>query len=149
MDRTTAFYSQPSYVQRGSGLPVYSGARRQRGGSILGALKNFMMPIVQNVKRNAIRHGKQEAWKLAKGVAWDAFRGRNIADSIKNRGTHGLRQLGKNVIHGVVDGIGGSPTPTPTPTRKRKASAASRKRRKGPLRRLPPPQKKRKVVKNF
>ena len=141
MDRTAAFYSQPSYVQRGSGLPVYSGARRQRGGSILGALKNFIMPIVQNVKRNAIRHGKQEAWKLAKGVALDTFRGRNIGDSIKTRGTHGLRQLGKNVIHDVADGISGSPSHTPP--RKRKAPSASRKRRKGPQR------KKRKVVKNF
>ena len=155
MDRTAAFYSQPSYVQRGAGFPVYSGARRQRGGSVLGALKNFMMPIVQNVKRNVARHGKREAWNMAKGVAWDAFRGRNVGDSIKKRGAHGLRQLGKNVLTDAADAIGSSPGPTPTrkrkaPTvsRKRKAPAVSRKRRKAPLQRLPL-RKKRKVLKNF
>lgn len=50
MDRTATFYSQPSYVQRGAGLPVYSGSRRQRGGSVLGAVKNFIMPVVSGLK---------------------------------------------------------------------------------------------------
>ena len=45
-DRTAAFYSGPSYTFRGAGFPVYSGSRRQRGGSILGALARNVLPAL-------------------------------------------------------------------------------------------------------
>ena len=41
MDQTALFYSRPSHDFRGAGLNVFVGARRQRGGSIFGSLKNF------------------------------------------------------------------------------------------------------------
>ena len=137
MDRTAAFYSQPSYVQRGGGLPVYSGSRRQRGGSILGALKSFIMPIFQTVKRTALKQGKQAAVKMAKDVAVDAITGRNIGNSIKTRGINSIKQLGKNTLHAAADAIGG--TSTSVTRRKRKAPATLPGKRR----------KKRKVVKNF
>ena len=48
MDRTAAFYSRPSYV--GAGFPVFAGSRRQRGGSILGALKSMVGPVLSSLK---------------------------------------------------------------------------------------------------
>lgn len=135
MDRTAAFYSQPSYVQRGGGgLPVYSGSRRQRGGSVLGAIKSFIMPFLGNVKQKAIQRAKQEAWGLAKGVALDAFHGRNIANSLKRRGIHHAKQLGKNVLYDATSAI------TDPVRRKRKATTTKANRS---LR------KRRKVVRNF
>ena len=137
MDRTAAFYSQPSYVQRGGGLPVYSGSRRQRGGSILGALKSFIMPIFQTVKRSVVKQGKQAALNMAKNVALDAISGRNIGNSIKTRGINSIKQLGKNTLHATADAIGNT-SASVTP-RKRKAPATLPSKRR----------KKRKGVKNF
>ena len=132
MDRTAAFYSQPTYVQRGGGLPVYSGSRRQRGGSVLGSLKSMFMPIIDNIKASAIKNAKQEAWGLAKGLAWDAFRGKNMANSFKERGLHHAKQLGKNTIRDAV-GIVSAPI-------KRKRQAIRKKR---PLKR------RKRTAKNF
>ena len=135
MDRTANFYSQPTYGQRGSGLPVYSGARRQRGGSVLGALKNFIMPLLGQVKQKAIKHAKREALNLAKGVAMDAVRGQNIGNSLKKRGIHHLKQLGKNMATDTVQGFAGSSTPP--------------RKRKPPTEQCAPLRKRRKVVNNF
>ena len=134
MDRTAAFYSQPTYIQRGGGLPVYSGSRRQRGGSVLGALKSFIMPFLGNIKQNTIKRAKQEAWNIAKGVALDAFQGKNLKNSVKERGIHHVKQLGKNVLHDTTTAITGEAS------RKRKAVV---RKIKAPFR------KRRRVVKNF
>ena len=137
MDRTAAFYSQPSYVQRGGGLPVYSGSRRQRGGSILGAIKSLVMPFLGNLKQNAIRHAKQEAWNMAKGVAQDAMRGKNVVNSIKTRGIRHVKQLGKKMGRDTLNSIAGPTSRIPT----------SRKRKSVPKK--APAKKRRRVVKNF
>ena len=137
MDRTAAFYSQPSYVQRGGGLPVYSGSRRQRGGSILGAIKSLVMPFLGNLKQNAIRHAKQEAWNMAKGVAQDAMRGKNVVNSIKTRGIRHVKQLGKKMGRDTLNSITGPTSRIPT----------SRKRKSIPKK--APAKKRRRVVKNF
>ena len=137
MDRTAAFYSQPSYVQRGGGLPVYSGSRRQRGGSILGALKSLVMPFLGNLKQNAVRRAKQEAWNMAKGVAQDAMSGKNVINSIKTRGIRHVKQLGKKVGRDTLNSIA-TPTSRTPPSRKRKS-----------LPKKAPAKKRRRVVKNF
>ena len=98
MDRTATFYAQPTYSQRGGGLPVYSGSRRQRGGSVLGAIKAFIMPFLSGVKNRVIHHAKAEGAKVLKGVARDAVQGRNIVQSAKTHAIHGAKQLGKNVV---------------------------------------------------
>ena len=134
MDQTAIFYSQPTYVQRGAGLPVYSGSRRQRGGSILGSLKSMVMPFFNNIKNAAINRAKQGAWNLAKGVAWDTIRGKNVVDSVKSRGIHEVKELGKGTLSDVT-GIVTAPI-------KRKRQAIRKK--------LSRPLKRRKVTaKNF
>ena len=122
MDRTAAFYSQPTYVQRGAGLPIYSGSRRQRGGSILGALKGFIMPLLGGIKNKAVQRAKSEAWGLAKDVALDAFTGKNIKQSLKTRGLQHVKRLGKGV---ATDALASVTTPV---SRKRKAPVTKTKR---------------------
>ena len=79
MDKTAQFYAQPSYLQYGRGLPVYSGSRRQRGGSVLGALQRFIMPFLSGMKRQAIQRVKSGALGLAGDVLTDTLAGRNVA----------------------------------------------------------------------
>jgi len=140
MDRTAAFYSQPSYVQRGLGLPVYSGSRRQRGGSVLGALKGFVMPVINQVKKSA----KGEAWRLAKGLAADAIRGRNLTESVKTRGMESLKRLGKDVFINTT--AGAIRKTTGNRTAPIHPGSASRKR-KAPVKKRVPAKKRR--VRNF
>ena len=114
MDRTAKFYAYPSYV--GGGLPIYSGSRRQRGGSVLGAIKRFFMPILGKLaKRGAV-----SALDFAKGVATDAFTGKNIKESLKTRGINQVKRLGSDTLHDVANQLGSG--------RRRKATASSRKR---------------------
>ena len=131
MDRTATFYAQPTYSQRGGGLPVYSGSRRQRGGSVLGAIKAFIMPFLSNVKNRVIHHAKTEGTKFAKGVVMDAFRGRNVAQSVKTRAIQGAKQLGKNAVLETARAF--------TTSRKRKATGRKPKR----------PLKKKRRINNF
>ena len=120
MDRTAHFYSQPTYVQRGAGLPVYSGSRRQRGGSILGALKGFIMPFLGGVKNRALKRAKSEAFGLVKDVALDAMSGKNVGQSLKTRGLQRAKRLGKGVVKDTAGAIIGPATRQPV-SRKRAA----------------------------
>ena len=129
MDRTATFYSQPSYVQRGGGLPVYSGPRRQRGGSVLGTLKGFLMPFLGSIKNKAMKRAKTEAFGLVKDVAADAISGKNIVHSVKRHGVKRAKQLGKDVVTGMITG------------------AVSRKRSAPKKKSKPPPKKRR--INNF
>ena len=65
MDRTAAFYSAPSYRYGGGAMPVFSGSRRQRGGSIFGAFKRLFMPIITSLGKSWQRkvHNKQLVWR--------------------------------------------------------------------------------------
>lgn len=125
MDRTATFYASPSYVQRGNGIPIFSGSRRQRGGSILGAIKSFAMPFLQGVKQNAINRAKTEAWGLAKNVALDAFKGRNIANSLKTHGLHHAKNLGKNILMDTMSQV-------KTSASRKRSKRAFRKKNKQP-----------------
>lgn len=95
MDRTADFYSRPSYVQRGgAGIPVYSGSRRQRGGSILGALKSFFLPLGKSV----LKKGTKQAIGLAADMAGDVFRGRNLQQSLIQHGKRRAKNLGREAL---------------------------------------------------
>lgn len=83
MDRTAALYSRPFY---GGGMPVFSGSRRQKGGSIFGALQRFFMPVVKAFGRKIVKHGAQQAVGLAKDVVKDAFLTGNVKDSVRKHG---------------------------------------------------------------
>ena len=125
MDRTANFYAQPTYV-RGGGIPIYSGSRRQRGGNVLGAIKSFFMPLLGMVARK----GASAAVNLAKNVAGDVFRGRNIRSSLKNRGVSAAKSVGKdvlsNVIQQITSGPNRAPPPRKTASRKRKSTTKAR-----------------------
>ncbi len=86
MDRTAAFYSRPSYHFRGGGFPVFSGSRRMRGGSILGALKQMIVPTLTSVGKSVGRAALKQAVGFASDVANDALQGRNLKQSLKARG---------------------------------------------------------------
>jgi len=132
MDRTATFYASPTYAQRGGGIPIFSGSRRQRGGGIFGALKNFFMPLLHGVKQRVANRAKSEAWGLAKNVAWDAFRGKNIGNSLKTHGLESAKRLGKNVILDTVSQVKGSASrkrPKQASKKKKKQSSVKRARR--------------------
>ena len=136
MDRTSQFYSQPTYV-RGGIMPVFAGSRRQRGGSVLGALKSFFMPLL----RTAGRKGTQAALGLATDVLGDVTSGKNIRQSLKRRGISRAKSLGGDLLSTTVKHaqsmMGSKSRPQPlrrvAPSRKRRAPTKAKqtaKRRK-------------------
>ena len=109
MDRTAAFYASPSYAQRG-GIPIFSGSRRQRGGSILGAIKNFFMPLLPGIRNYAVNKAKSTALGLTKGIMSDVVQGKNIGQSIRRHGIAAAKSLGKNALNDTLGIISGSRT---------------------------------------
>ena len=132
MDRTAQFYSQPTYMQGGV-MPVFAGSRRQRGGSVLGALKSFVMPILGRLGKR----GAKAAMKMAKNVVDDVMTGKKVTTSLKQHGINAAKRFGKEVISDVVGQFGNqksAPARRAAPSRKRAASTKARqsaKRRKG------------------
>jgi len=127
MDQTATFYSAPSYASHGAGFPVYAGSRRQKGGSLLGAVKGMMLPTIANVGKSALK----EAVGLAADVASDALSGRlPIRESLKRHGIQRLKNVGKAGIRSVISHI--NPLST-SGKRKRRASRIppSKRRRRG------------------
>ena len=143
MDYTATFYSRPSYV--GSGV-IFSGARRQRGGSILGALKATVLPILSafgpKILRSVGNIAKKQLFKLGTDVVRDKIMGKKLSDSFAQHGKarllegakEGLSSIGsamnltKHKPRGVAKrrkqrGSGKKKsTAKQTPSRKRKAS---------------------------
>ena len=130
MDRTAAFYSRPSYV--GAGFPVFAGSRRQRGGSILGALKSMVGPVLSSLKSSVMKEGVG----LLSDVVSDVTQGRSLGSSLKTRGLKRLGNVGNQTLSTIL------------PSRKRRVSATAgapaTKRR-----RLPPRQQRRRQAPNF
>ena len=119
MDRTAAFYAGPSY--RGAGFPVFSGSRRQRGGSILGAIKSMVMPVLGSLGKSALK----QAVGFAGDVVGDITQGRNLRSSLKSRGLKRLKNVGSETIQTILP---------------------SRKRSNPPTRRAPPTKRRRKNI---
>ena len=92
MDYTADFYSRPSNEFRGGGFPVFSGSRRQRGGGFFGSLKNFFLPIAKKLGRSLFTQGVG----LANDVAFDTMEGKNIKESLKERGKARAVKFGKS-----------------------------------------------------
>lgn len=101
MDDTLAFYSRPSHQFGGGAFPVFTGSRRQRGGSIFGSLKRFFVPIAKSVGRNLLNKGLG----LARDVAEDALAGKNIKSSIVNRGKAAAIDVGKSTAKQGLNAI--------------------------------------------
>ena len=83
MDQTALFYSKPSYVV-GGGV-IFSGARRQRGGSIFGAFKSVVTPVLSGLGRVLKKNVTKNAVGFAKDIMGDVVNGRNIKSSLVNR----------------------------------------------------------------
>lgn len=135
MDRTAKFYSSPSYVGHGAGMPIFSGSRRQRGGSILGSIKSLVQPTLTSMGKAAIN----QAVGLAGDVLGDVFRGRTIKQSLTQ---HGLKRL-KNVGTAGLDDVKSrfsTFASSKRSTRKRKATSKVRSAK------VPPAKKRRRAL---
>ena len=96
MSSTASFYSNPSYVS-GAGA-IYAGARRQRGGSIFGAIKSIVAPLVSGIGRSLKRNVMKNAVGFASDVVGDLASGRNVKNSLINRGKErGLKTLQQTI----------------------------------------------------
>ena len=128
MDRTSTFYSQPSYV--GGGFPVFSGARRQRGGSIFGALSRTVLPLLKSFGKRAFANVATKALGLGQHVLSDTMRGVNPRQSLMKHGKQAAKEFltdtGRMALNTAFRGT--------MPSRKRAASkrkaAPPKKRRK-------------------
>ena len=91
--RDSRSYEDYDVRQVGGGLPVFVGARVQRGhglGSLFGGLIRSAMPLI---KRGALALGKG-ALKTGLGVAGDVLSGQSIKSSAKRR----LKETGKDMV---------------------------------------------------
>ena len=91
--RDSRSYEDYYVTQVGGGLPVFVGARVQRGhglGSLFGGLIRSAMPLI---KRGALALGKG-ALKTGLGVAGDVLSGQSIKSSAKRR----LKETGKDMV---------------------------------------------------
>lgn len=131
MDRTSTFYSQPSYV--GGGFPVFSGSRRQRGGNIFGALSRAVLPMLKIFGRRAFGHVAKKALGLGQNVLFDTMRGVNPRQSLIKHGKQAAREVFSDGSKFVLN-TAMSKVPGPAPSRKRAASkqktVPAKKRRK-------------------
>ena len=129
MDRTAAFYSRPSY-QSGSGFPVFSGSRRQRGGGILGSIAKSVLPALKSAGKAVGKRAMRQAVGFASDVAGDVLAGKNIAQSLKSRGKSRMldiaRTAGQEGIKAMQSVLPGSRKRPATPAR---APAAAKRRR--------------------
>ena len=124
MDRTATFYSRPSYVS-GAGS-IYAGARRQRGGSILGAIKSIVTPLISDIGRTLGRNAVKNAVGFASDVVGDLASGQNVKNSLIQRGKErGLRTLKQTFVT-----RGNKQTPKRLNTRRRKQRGSGKKRTK-------------------
>ena len=135
MNRTHDFYSRPSYVG-GTGFPVYSGSRRQRGGSIFGATLRQVLPDGATVKKAV---GKQVLGFVG-DVAKDVMRGESAGDALKNCAKERAAGiLSKGVKN--LSGIAGKAI-----ARQLKKSAPSNQHRPAKRRRFAPPPRRRRQL---
>ena len=120
MDYTAKFYSRPSYV--GSGV-VFSGARRQRGGSVLGALKSMVVPVIKSVGPKIMKKvgsiAKRQVFGLATDLLADKIRGRNMTQSLKTRGQSRLLQGASQGLNSIGNMMGGPKKKRVAPKKKR------------------------------
>ena len=132
MDRTASFYSRPSY--EGGAGPIFTGARRQRGGSVFGAVKSIVAPLLSGVGKSLKKNALNNAFGLATDVVGDIFTGKNIKSSLIGR----AKQRGLKTLKDTFSDVRGMPLRRKQKVVKRmkkrvlgrKQSGSGRKRRK-------------------
>ncbi len=127
MNRVPPYCCQPNprvyedyYMhQAGHGLPVFMGARRQRGhglGSILSGLLRTVTPLL---KRGAKALGKR-ALKTGMQIAGDVIQGKNVKKAAKRR----LKQMGADLVTKALQQV----APPGQPAKKRRISKPIKKK---------------------
>ncbi len=129
MDSTAAFYSQPSYHFRGGGFPVFSGSRRQKGGGILGALKQMIVPTLASVGKSVGRAALKQAVGFASDVANDAIQGRNFKQSLQARGKQRALNVARTAKRQGLNAMRNAVRKTPS-RKRRKASISQKSKRR-------------------
>ena len=139
MDNTVRFYSQSSYA--GAGFPVFAGARRLRGGGILGSLSKIVLPLVKQAGRALFRSAGKQALGLAGDVAASMSQGEGISGLrgvLKNQGLKRLKTVGSTALRqlpGAVAPLLGAQlarAPAAAPQRSSLLSTILRKRTRSP-----------------
>ena len=125
MDRTSVFYSRPSYV--GGAGSIYAGSRRQRGGSVLGALKSVVTPVLSGVGQSLKKNAMNNAFGLATDVVGDMFSGKNLQSSLIHRG----KQRGLRTLHQTFADLKRTPLrrTRKVPMKRKKKRVVGRRRR--------------------
>ena len=145
MDQTAVFYSAPSYRYGGGAMPVFSGSRRQRGGSIFGAFKRLFMPIITSLGRKLAKQGAKQAVGLAGDVARDAFMFKDVKQSLASNAKKRALDLGK---YAVDEGLADLQNMIGSGKRRRKSRRTNLGKRKlSTKRRKSKPRKRRRTVK--
>lgn len=101
-------------------MAVFAGSRRQRGGGILGSLKNFFMPLFTSLGKK----GVHTAMNVAKNVVGDAISGKNIPTSLRQHGLTAAKRFGNEVLSSAL----GRKTGTKQKPAAKRKSGPSRKR---------------------
>ena len=115
-------YTKYYLEQAGHGLPVFSGARTQRGhglGNIFGGLAKMVLPLV----KSALPTIKRQAAKTGMRIASDVLRGKSPKNAVKDRAL----EAGNEMLQRVID------RPINTKAKRKRVSSS---RRKPPNKRL-------------
>ena len=138
-DASRAMYKEYYGRQNGGSMPVFAGARMQRGhglGNILSSLFRKILPFFkQNVKSVGVR-----ALKTGMAIADDVLEGKSFKDSASSRVPAGIKDIAANINWQTGSGI-----------RKRRISSKPKRRqpkRKQAVKRKRAPKRKRPVKRN-
>jgi hypothetical protein len=84
------------HYQLGNGLPVFEGTYSQEGHGIFGAIFRGILPLLKGVGKRIAKEAAITGLNVASDVL---VRNNKISDSIKKRGTEGVQNLLKGVVH--------------------------------------------------
>ena len=94
-------------MQYGEGLPVFMGARRQRGYGLGGVFANLFRSAVPMLKKGALALGKQ-ALATTGQVIGDVVQGKSLKESVKARGKQSGKKLLKEGMTSVMRAMHGN-----------------------------------------
>lgn len=106
--------------QAGTGLPVFVGARSQRGHGLLGGLARMMIPLIKRGGRSLLKHGVQTGAE----ILGDVLSGQNLKTAAQRR----VKQRGQRLLQQASQTLTGAgngrkrktpPAPPGAPARKR------------------------------
>jgi hypothetical protein len=117
-------------VQRGSGVIIFKGVRRQRGGgfgSVLLSIARYAIPVI---KKYLLPHAKQ----AVSNIISDVERGESIKTAVKRNAKQAIRTAGAHLVKSSVlqtgEGIRSRSNPRKRKAEKNKISVSSKKSKK-------------------